>query len=704
MLLIVDRKSTFLLSGTGDLIEPDDGIIGIGSGGAFAQAAAKALARHSDLDARAIAEQSMKIAAEICVYTNTESSRIEELVTPARLHVIRLPERTHTAIDALTPREIVAELDKYVVGQKQAKRAVAIALRNRMRRQKLPPELADEVAPKNILMIGPTGVGKTEIARRLAKLAQSPFLKVEASKFTEVGYVGRDVESMVRDLVEIAVGMVRDEQIERGPRQGAAERRGARCSICCCRRGRTRRTRIRRRSAKRRSARASGCASSCARAGSTIGSSRSRCARRAFPSLEIIAGRQRRRSRVQPQGHDARASSRAARRRSACRCATRRTPLAQEEEQKLIDMDQVARIAVDRVQQAGIIFIDEIDKIAGREGGHGPDVSREGVQRDILPIVEGTTVNTKHGMVRTDHILFIAAGAFHVSKPSDLIPELQGRFPIRVELEALGQAEFVRILTEPRSALVKQYIALMATEGVELTFTDDAIELIAEFAALVNERTENIGARRLHTVMERLLDEISFEGPELAEKSITDRRRLRSPHARRHRQERRSVPLHPVNRRRPGLCTSWLANATRCLLVLLRARTSRAARRARRCRRSCGSRRRAEISTGMRIDEDVFVRFTVPTANVDGHTPADVGARRGLRDHGRSRAASDRRSRRRCASCRRSSARAGAAPLPPPPPPKAGAAAAAAAARARRRSGRDGRRSRDADAGGARRR
>ena len=434
--------------------------------------------------------------------------------------MIRLPERTHSSIDSMTPREIVAELDKHVIGQKAAKRAVAIALRNRMRRQKLAAEMRDDVLPKNILMIGPTGVGKTEIARRLAKLAQSPFLKVEASKFTEVGYVGRDVESMVRDLVEISVNMVRDEQVvavrvkaienaeERlldlllPPRPFAPDENAP--SV----RDETQRTRERLREQLREG-----------RFDERLVEIEVRD-KGGFPSLEIISG-----ANVEEVEFNLKDmmpglfQGRSKKKRVPVRDA--KDALAQEEEHKLIDMEQVARIAVDRVQQAGIIFVDEIDKIAGREGGHGPDVSREGVQRDILPIVEGTTVNTKHGMVRTDHILFIAAGAFHVSKPSDLIPELQGRFPIRVELEALGQAEFVRILTEPRSALVKQYSALMATEGVDLAFADDAIHLIAEFAALVNERTENIGARRLHTVMERLLDEISFEGPELAEKSIT---------------------------------------------------------------------------------------------------------------------------------------------------------------------------------------
>jgi ATP-dependent HslUV protease ATP-binding subunit HslU len=430
-------------------------------------------------------------------------------------------EEEQLALDELTPREIVVELDKHVIGQKDAKRAVAIALRNRMRRQKLSPELAEEIIPKNIIMIGPTGVGKTEIARRLAKLANSPFLKVEASKFTEVGYVGRDVESMVRDLVEIAIDNVREEKLEDVADKAELNAEERLLDILLP-------------PAPRPDG--SSTAGGVVIDGSTAlteSSSRTReklrqqlregklddrtveidVRERNFPSFEIMTNQGMEEMDVNikdmlPNIFGQRTKKRKMKVNEAFEY------LIQEEEQRLIDMDQVTRMAIDRVENSGIVFLDEIDKIAGREGGHGPDVSREGVQRDILPIIEGTTVNTRYGMVRTDHILFIAAGAFHVSKPSDLIPELQGRFPIRVELQSLTMEDFVRILTEPKSSLVTQYTALLETEGVKLEFTPEALDEIAHFAFRVNESTENIGARRLHTIMERVLDELSFDAPE----------------------------------------------------------------------------------------------------------------------------------------------------------------------------------------------
>ncbi len=429
-------------------------------------------------------------------------------------------EEEQVSLDELTPREIVAALDKHVIGQNAAKRAVAIALRNRMRRQKLTPELAEEVIPKNIIMIGPTGVGKTEIARRLAKLANSPFLKVEASKFTEVGYVGRDVESMIRDLVEIAIEMVREEKLEDVSDKAELNAEERLLDILL---------------PPVMPARAETSTAGFVLEGTTSPDSQSRTREklrqqlregkldermveidvreRNFPSFEIISNQGVEEMDVNikdmlPNIFGQRTKKRKMKVNEAFEY------LIQEEEQRLIDMDQVTRTAIDRVEDAGIIFLDEIDKIAGRESGHGPDVSREGVQRDILPIVEGTTVNTRYGMVRTDHILFVAAGAFHVSKPSDLIPELQGRFPIRVELQSLTMEDFIRILTEPKSSLTKQYIALLETEGVKLEFTPDSLEEVARFAFRVNEGTENIGARRLHTIMERVLDEISFEAPE----------------------------------------------------------------------------------------------------------------------------------------------------------------------------------------------
>lgn len=428
------------------------------------------------------------------------------------------------SFDELTPREIVVELDKYIIGQTPAKRAVAVALRNRVRRQKLPPEMAEDVLPKNILMIGPTGVGKTEIARRLARLAGCPFTKVEASKYTEVGYVGRDVESMVRDLVEVAIDMVREEKLDEVAERAeqAAEERlldlllpsspppptiedtnpasDAQRKEIAQRTREKLRTQLREGKLDQRMVEVE-------------------VRERMMPAFEIVSSQGVEEMDINVKDMLSGMFGQQKKKRKMT-VAEAYDYLIQEEENKLLDTEQVTRIAVDRVEQMGILFIDEVDKIAGRESGHGPDVSREGVQRDILPIVEGTTVNTRYGMVRTDHILFIAAGAFHTTKPSDLIPELQGRFPIRVELSSLSEADFVRILTEPKNALIKQYIALLDTEGLKMNFSEDGVASIARFAALVNEQTENIGARRLHTILEKVLEEISFDAPDMKKRSV----------------------------------------------------------------------------------------------------------------------------------------------------------------------------------------
>jgi ATP-dependent HslUV protease ATP-binding subunit HslU len=413
-----------------------------------------------------------------------------------------------------TPREIVSELDKYIVGQKDAKRSVAIALRNRWRRQQVPEPLRDEIAPKNIIMIGPTGVGKTEIARRLAKLAQAPFLKIEASKFTEVGYVGRDVESMVRDITDLAVNMLKAEEsrkVQERAKEMAEERL---LDLLLPSSGKGGHKAVEDQGATREKLRKllkTGKLNEKYVEVETMD--------RNLPIVEIFSASGLEEMDINIKDMFGSLFPKKKKQRKV-KVQEALNILTQEEAYKLIDMDSVIKQAVERVEQSGIIFLDEIDKIAGRETTFGPDVSREGVQRDILPIVEGTTVTTKHGMVKTDHILFIAAGAFHVSKPSDLIPELQGRFPIRVELDSLGKDDLVRILTEPQNALIKQYIALLETEGVKVDFREDAIAEIAGIAAVINERTENIGARRLYTIMERLLDEISFDAPEMEGKTM----------------------------------------------------------------------------------------------------------------------------------------------------------------------------------------
>ena len=435
---------------------------------------------------------------------------------------IPLPARVpDNSPEDYTPRQIVQELDRYIIGQMKAKRSVAIALRNRLRRQKLPAAMAEEIAPKNIIMIGPTGIGKTEIARRLARLVRSPFIKVEATKYTEVGYVGRDVESMIRDLTDISVDLLKQERMQEVEDAAArnTEERILDLLLPSHPISSTATTEERHEAENRRKETREKFRQQL-RSGVLDErmielevkekplSSFSIFSNAGIEDIDINL------KEMLPGVFSGKTKKRKMRIEEA------KAALLTEEKEKLIDMDQIAKMAVTRVEQAGIVFLDELDKVSGREGGHGPDVSREGVQRDLLPIIEGTSVNTRYGMVRTDHILFIAAGAFHVSKPSDMIPELQGRFPIRVELDPLDEADFVRILKEPENALPKQYSALLSTEDVDLIFTDDAIAEIAHLAATVNERTENIGARRLHTIMEKVLDEVSFDAPELQTKKV----------------------------------------------------------------------------------------------------------------------------------------------------------------------------------------
>ncbi len=420
--------------------------------------------------------------------------------------------------ETLTPKEIMEELDRFIIGQKKAKKAVSIALRNRWRRQMIPKELRDEVAPKNIIMIGPTGVGKTEIARRLAKLAGAPFLKIEATKFTEVGYVGRDVESMIRDLTELSINMLRKEEHELVKEKATkmAEDRILELLLPVKRPPAT--------PEEEGGAEAVDQSREKMRVRFKAGQLDERLLElevpdRTLPLIEIFSAQGMEEMDMQIRDMFGNILPKKTKRRKM-KVKEAYEHLILEESKKLIDMDKVTSDAIERVEQAGIIFLDEIDKIASRDPGHGPDVSREGVQRDILPIVEGTTVTTKYGMVKTDHILFIAAGAFHMSKPSDLIPELQGRFPIRVELDALTKEDFFRIITEPENALIKQYKALLKTEDIDLEFDEKAIEEITDIAQRINEMTENIGARRLYTVMEKLLDDISFSAPDMKEKKI----------------------------------------------------------------------------------------------------------------------------------------------------------------------------------------